>query len=207
MLGRSRDGSRFADLEDDPDATPIPGVLIHRFEAALIFANADLFQDDLLARVHAADPRPDTVVLDFEGVGHVDVTGGEALRSLHDTLAPIGTRLIIARAKSSVRGALRRQGIADVVGEDNFARTVARALDADAPALRCNAVSCLGRRPPPGPGGRGGGVAEGCAGAQTEATAAEPAWARLLLTLGGRDEELEGRGRRSRCRRAAGRCP
>ena len=69
-------------------------------------------------------------------VGHVDVTGGEALRSVYDTLAAIGTRLIIARAKSSVRGALRRQGIADVVGEDNFAPTVARALDADTPALR-----------------------------------------------------------------------
>ena len=54
VLGRSSDGSRFVDLEDDPDATPIPGVLIHRFEAELIFANADLFQDDVLARVHAA---------------------------------------------------------------------------------------------------------------------------------------------------------
>ena len=137
VLGRSRDGARFADLEDDEaDATPVPGVLIHRFEAALIFANADRFQDDLLARVHAADPRPDTVVLDFEVVGQVDVTGGEALRSVYDTLSPLGTRLIIARAKSSVRGALRRQGIAEVFGEDNFAPTVARALDADAAALR-----------------------------------------------------------------------
>jgi MFS superfamily sulfate permease-like transporter len=83
-LGRSSDGSRFADLEDDPGATPIPGVLIQRFEAELIFANADLFQDDVLARVHAADPRPDTVVLDFEAVGQVDVNrrGG----------APVGAR-------------------------------------------------------------------------------------------------------------------
>ena len=56
-LGRSSDGARFSDLEDDPGATPIPGVLIHRFEAELIFANADLFQDDLLARVRAADRR------------------------------------------------------------------------------------------------------------------------------------------------------
>ena len=56
VLGRSGDGSRFVDLEDDPDATPVPGVLIHRFEAALIFANADLFQDDVLARFHASDP-------------------------------------------------------------------------------------------------------------------------------------------------------
>jgi MFS superfamily sulfate permease-like transporter len=129
-LGRSSDGSRFVDLEDDSDATPIPGVLIHRFEAELIFANADLFQDDVLARVHAAEPPPGTVILDFEAVGHVDVTGAEALRSVHETLHALGIRLIVARAKSTVRGALHRHGIADVLGDDNFAATVEQALQA-----------------------------------------------------------------------------
>ena len=100
-LGRSSDGSRFSDLEDDPGATPIPGVLIHRFEAELIFANADLFQDDLLARVRAAEPPPGTVVLDFEAVSQVDVTGAQTLRSVHDTLDALGIRLIVARAKST----------------------------------------------------------------------------------------------------------
>jgi SulP family sulfate permease len=135
-LGLSSDGSRFVDLEDDPDATAIPGVLIHRFEAELIFANADLFQDDVLARVHAAEPPPRTVILDFEGVGQVDVTGAEALRSVHDTLDTFGIRLIVARAKSNVRGALHRDGVAGALGEDNFASTVAHALEADAPAVR-----------------------------------------------------------------------
>jgi sulfate permease, SulP family len=132
-LGRSSDGSRFSDLEDDPGATPVRGVLIHRFEAALIFANADRFQDDVLARVHAAEPRPGTVILDFEAVGLVDVTGGETLRSVHDILDAIGVRIIVAGAKSSVRGAPNRQGIADVLGEDNFAPTVERAVSS-APA-------------------------------------------------------------------------
>jgi high affinity sulfate transporter 1 len=136
LLGRSSDGARFVDLEDDPHATAIPGVLIHRFEAELIFANADLFHDDVLARVRAAEPRPGTVILDFEAVGHVDVTGAEALRSLHDSLDTLGIRLIVARAKSNVRGALHRHGVADVLGEENFTPTVARALEADAPAVR-----------------------------------------------------------------------
>ncbi len=135
-LGRSSDGTRFVDLEDDPDATAIPGVLIHRFEAELIFANADLFQDDVLARVHAAEPRPGTVILDFEAVGQVDVTGAEALRSLHDTLDTLGIRLIVARAKSGVRGVLHRNGVADALGEDGFAPTVELALEAAAPVLR-----------------------------------------------------------------------
>jgi high affinity sulfate transporter 1 len=136
LLGRSSDGARFVDLEDDPHATAIPGVLIHRFEAELIFANADLFHDDVLARVRAAEPRPGTVIIDFEAVGHVDVTGAEALRSLHDSLDTLGIRLIVARAKSNVRGALHRHGVADVLGEENFTPTVARALEGDAPAVR-----------------------------------------------------------------------
>jgi SulP family sulfate permease len=142
VLGRSRDGSRFSDLEDDPDATEIPGVLIHRFEAELIFANADLFQDDVLARVHAAEPRPGTVILDFEAVGQVDVTGAEALRSVHDTLDTLGIRLIVARAKSHVRGVLQRNGVTDAIGEDNFAPTVERALEAvEAPAGRLSPMA------------------------------------------------------------------
>ncbi len=131
LLGRSSDGSRFADLEDDLGATPIPGVLIHRFEAPLIFANADNFQEDILARIHAAESPLHTVVLDFEAVSLVDVTGTQTLRSVHDILDALGVRLIVASAKSTVRAALRRNGIADVLGDDKFASTVDGALEAD----------------------------------------------------------------------------
>jgi sulfate permease, SulP family len=129
-LGRSRDGSRFSDLEDDPGAMPIPGVLIHRFEAELIFANADIFQDDLLARIRASEQPPHTVVLDFEAVSQVDVTGAQTLLSVHDTLDTRGIRLIVARAKSTVRDALRRNGITNVLGEDNLVPSVDRAVQA-----------------------------------------------------------------------------
>ena len=130
LLGRSRDGSRFVDLEDDPDATPIPGVLIHRFEAELIFANADLFQDDLLARIRAAESPPATVVLDFVAVSQVDVTGAQTLRSVHDTLDARGIRLIVARARKTVRDSLRHSGAVDVLGEDSLVPNVDRALEA-----------------------------------------------------------------------------
>ena len=127
-LGRSRDGSRYSDLEDDTAATPIPGVLIHRFEAELIFANADIFEDDLLARVRVADPPPHTVILDFEAISQVDVTGAQTLRSVHDTLETRGIRLIIASAKSTVRDTLRRNGIIDLLGEDNLSPSIDRAV-------------------------------------------------------------------------------
>ena len=129
-LGRSSDGSRYSDLEDDPGSTPIPDVLIHRFEAELIFANADLFQDDLLARIRAAESPPATVVLDFVAVSQVDVTGAQTLRSVHDTLDARGIRLIVARARKTVRDSLRHSGAVDVLGEDNLVPNVDRALEA-----------------------------------------------------------------------------
>jgi SulP family sulfate permease len=129
LLGRSRDGSRYSDLEDDTEATPIPGLLIYRFEAELIFANADIFQDDLLARIRAAEPPPHAIILDFEAVSQVDVTGAQTLRSVHDSLEARGIRLIVARAKSTVRDVLRRNGILDVLGKDNLAPSVHLAVE------------------------------------------------------------------------------
>src|SRR4029079_14982381 len=127
-------------LGDAPAAAPIPDALIHRFEAELIFANADLFQDDLLARIRAAESPPATVVLDFVAVSQVDVTGAQTLRSFHDTLDARGIRLIVARARKTVRDSLRHSGAVDVLGEDNLVPNVDRALAAiraDTPSARC----------------------------------------------------------------------
>ena len=70
------------------------------------------------------------VVLDFEAVSQVDVTGAQTVRSVHDTLDALGIRLIVARAKAGVRDALRRSGTADVLGEDNLVSSVDVALEA-----------------------------------------------------------------------------
>ena len=53
-----------------------------------------------------------------------------AIASVHDTLDALGIRVIVARAKSSVRDALRRDGTVDALGEDNLAPSVDRALGA-----------------------------------------------------------------------------
>src|SRR3954463_15564440 len=81
-------------------------------------------------RVHAAEPPPATVVLDFEAVSQVDVTGAQTLGSLHDTLDALGIGLIVAGAKSTVRDQLRRSSTIEALGEDNLVPTVDRALEA-----------------------------------------------------------------------------
>ena len=60
----------------------------------------------------------------------MDVTGAQTLRSVHDTLAARGIRMIVASAKSSVRDELRHNEIVDALGEDNLAPTVDAAVEA-----------------------------------------------------------------------------
>jgi SulP family sulfate permease len=85
------------------------------------------------------EPPPHTVILDFEAISQLDVTGAQILRSVHDTLERRGIRLIIARAKRTVRDTLLANGIIDLLGEDNLAPTVDRAvqsIQADTMAAR-----------------------------------------------------------------------
>ena len=60
----------------------------------------------------------------------MDVTGAQTLESVHETLDALGIRLIVARAKSHVRDALRRNGIVDLLGEENVVPNIDRALEA-----------------------------------------------------------------------------
>jgi len=128
LLGRRHAGGSFHDLATHDDASPVPGVLIQRFEAPLIFANAEVFGDGVLEAVTEAVPSPSVVILDFEAVSYVDSTGSAALAALKDTLDDRGVVLAVARAMGAARDLLRRDGIVAALGEDHFFATVSDAV-------------------------------------------------------------------------------
>jgi SulP family sulfate permease len=116
-LGRTADGRTYAELESDAELAAVPGLLIYAFRAPLVFANAEVFIDDITARV-AADGRPTAIVLDCGGIAEIDTTGDDALRSLHATLEHQGIELMLARVNAGVRDLMRRDGLLDSIGED-----------------------------------------------------------------------------------------
>jgi MFS superfamily sulfate permease-like transporter len=124
ILGRNREGTEFVDVATHAGATTMDGVLIHRFEAPLVFANAEVFADDVLAKVAAADPPPRTVILDFAAVSDVDSTGDAALEELKRTLEGRGIRVLLARTTGSVRGLMQSDGAVDALGPDAVFGTV-----------------------------------------------------------------------------------
>src|SRR6185369_10039937 len=74
VLGRP-DGVRgFHDITRYPDARRVPGLVLFRWDAPLFFANAEQFQDRILAAVADSPTPARRVVVAAEPVTSVDVT-------------------------------------------------------------------------------------------------------------------------------------
>ena len=129
-LGRNADGSEYADLAEHPEFAAVPGLIVFRFDAPLIFANADEFVDGIEDVVNASEHPPTAVVLDLESTYEIDTTGADALLQVKQTLDDRGIRLLVARPRASVRDFLDRTGVAEKIGSDNVYATVAAAVAA-----------------------------------------------------------------------------
>ncbi|WP_269204034.1 SulP family inorganic anion transporter [Nocardioides sambongensis] len=128
-LGRTGDGD-YRDLLRDPSARRLPGVLIYRFDAPLVFANAETFADDVDAAVSTAQTAPHSVILDFSTISEVDTTGMASLVDLCRRLRTRGVGLIIADPTGPVWALMSANGVTDVIEEQNIHHTVERAVAA-----------------------------------------------------------------------------
>ena len=116
FLGRVPGTRLFGDLERHPDNAELPGVLVFRPEASLLYVNAEHVQDRVLERLAAAPAGTRLVVCDLSAAPHADLAGARMLRKLQATLATKGIELRLVGARGRVRDLLRREGAADLVG-------------------------------------------------------------------------------------------
>jgi len=103
---------------------PVPGLLIYRFDASLVFFNADHFQERVLALVRESPTPVRWLLFDAESVPMLDISGATMLAALERDLAKSGTVLAIARAKGRFRETLERTGDLDRMGVGRFFPTV-----------------------------------------------------------------------------------
>ena len=130
ILGRAAGVKGWHDITRYPDAQLIPGLLLFRWDAPLFFANAELFQERILAAVAASPTKVRQVVVAAEPVTSVDVTAADALAELDDKLKAAGTRLSFAELKDPVKDKLRRFELYQRFGDDGFFPTIGSAVDA-----------------------------------------------------------------------------
>jgi len=115
-LGRIPGTDRYSDLERNPDNEPVPGALIVRVEASLLYFNVAFVRESVWEHVQAARPALRLVVWDLSTSPHVDVAGVEMLTELHRDLAAAGIALRVVEARAKVRDLLRDEGLEERVG-------------------------------------------------------------------------------------------
>ena len=108
ILGRAEGVRGWHDITRYPDARLIPGLLLFRWDAPLFFANAELFEEKILAAVEASPTGVRRVVVAAAPVTSVDVTAADALAELDDKLVATGIKLCFAELKDPVKDKLRR---------------------------------------------------------------------------------------------------
>jgi len=117
------------DLDDYPEAKPVPGLVVYRYDAPLCFANAEDFRERALAAVDQNAVPVEWFVLNAEANVEVDLTALEALDQMRAELTQRGIIFAMARVKQDLRDALRDAGLLDKIGEDRIFPTLPTAVE------------------------------------------------------------------------------
>jgi high affinity sulfate transporter 1 len=129
VLGRVERLAGYHDIHSYPEASQLPGLVIYRFDAPLIFANAKTFRDEV-KRLAAADPAPRWIVIAAEPVTDVDTTASDVLEDLDEELNAQGISLVFAELKDPVRRKIERYGLTRTIDPGHFFPTIGAAVEA-----------------------------------------------------------------------------
>jgi high affinity sulfate transporter 1 len=126
-LGRVEGIEGLHDIERYPHAELLPGLVIYRFDAPLIFANARMFGEGLRA---IAEQRQGLrwLVVAAEPITDVDTTASDMLQELDEWLNERGVSLAFAEMKDPVREKIERYELTRTIDPAHFFRTVDEAV-------------------------------------------------------------------------------
>jgi sulfate permease, SulP family len=108
----------------------VPGIVVYRLDDRLFFANARYVMGRMRDAVRGAPTTAHWLVLDAEGIAHIDTTGREALGRLVDELRDDGVSLVVARTRSRLKDLLDDAGLEAQIGAQRFYPTVQAAVHA-----------------------------------------------------------------------------
>ena len=128
-LGVTEGVPGFHDIRSYPDGTTPPGLVIYRFDAPLIFANARTF-DAQVRKLTDVDPAPRWIIVAAEPITDVDTTAADMLVTLVSALDQLAIRLVFAEIKDPVRAKLERYQLVTAIGPSDFYPTIEAAVTA-----------------------------------------------------------------------------
>jgi sulfate permease, SulP family len=130
ILGFVPDLAGMHDIDDFPNATTVPGLVVYRYDAPLCFANADNFHQRAIAAVNASPQPVRWFLLNAEANVEVDITAVDAIDQLRTELNRLDITFAMARVKQDLRDDLQAAGLIDHIGEDLIFPTLPTAVTA-----------------------------------------------------------------------------
>jgi len=103
ILGEVDGFPGFHAVDRHPEAVTIPGLMLLRFNAPVVFFNAPFFKRGVLAAADAAGPSLKWIALDMLPITLVDATGLYTVEEIADTLRERGVVLTAAGRKTEWR--------------------------------------------------------------------------------------------------------
>jgi MFS superfamily sulfate permease-like transporter len=115
VLGRIPGTRRYSDLERHPDNERIPGVIVFRPEASLLYFNAEHVRNVVWSRILMTEALQ-LVIVDLSNSPHVDVAAAAMLSGLDNELDKRQVQFRLVEAHAQARDLLRAEGLEEKVG-------------------------------------------------------------------------------------------
>lgn len=128
-LGRLGDSQTFRNINRYEEANILDDVIIFRFDAPIYFANVEHFRDSIDKRIKKHGDSLELIILDASAISSIDSTGVHMLTDLIDDLNKRGVRFYIAGAIGPVRDKLKKSGVVELMGKDNYFFDISDALE------------------------------------------------------------------------------
>ena len=129
VLGRVKGIRGYHDIKRYPEALLIPGLVLFRWDAPLFFANASLFNEQLLKAISNSPTPVKRIIVAAEPVTSVDITSADMLAELKKTLDASQIEIHFAELKDPVKDKLKRFQLLQILGTDIFHPTIGAAVD------------------------------------------------------------------------------
>ena len=94
--------------------------MIYRFGAALFYANASLFENEVRGLVGPGPSPARWLVVDAEAITNLDYTAARMVQQLQKELVHDGVVLVLARVSHSLKADLDRHLLTEVIGTARF---------------------------------------------------------------------------------------
>ncbi len=130
VLRRLVSDGKFHDCLDEDEAENVPGVIVYRLYAPLIFANARHVIARIRALVEEADPKPEWLIIDAQAITDMDITAAQRFAELYRELSAQGIEVKIADTPRPFREELAKVGLTDALGSQQFFVSVKKAVEA-----------------------------------------------------------------------------